>query len=251
MPDLAFRCEFLAEFVEDAAAVFTWDVVQGAIDPAIAETPVPGHQYALGYDPARYSDRSGLAIIERSTMPMQCVRVLDVAGGQQPSYLLQAQQVAELARAYYGARVLVDGTGHDQLVDELVRLGARAERFKFTAESKRELIDGLVLALESGRLRIPDDARLARELLYYSYAIGAGGSVKLGAPAGPGHYDDFVTALALAVSGARAPGTVSGPGRYVSGPPRCLPNAVDPRWRPEYLPFRDVITCEVSDDSDR
>jgi hypothetical protein len=40
---------------------------------------------------------------------------------------------------------------------------------------------------------------LIRELLYYSYAKTPAGNVRLGAPDGPGHFDDLVTALALAV----------------------------------------------------
>lgn len=50
---------------------------------------------------------------------------------------------------------------------------------------------------------IPNEPDLIRELSYYRFETTAAGNVKLGAPAGPGNFDDLVTALALAQYGAR------------------------------------------------
>jgi hypothetical protein len=62
----------------------------------------------------------------------------------------------------------------------------QAEGYKFTNESKQELIDGLVMALEQGRIRIPHHADLIRELTYYRFETTPAGNVRLGAPAGWG-----------------------------------------------------------------
>jgi hypothetical protein len=80
------------------------------------------------------------------------------------SYLEQAELVREIAGPYNGAGVLVDATAHDQMVEQLRRDGVDAGPFRFTNECKGELIDGLVLALEQGRLRIPPHEGLLREL---------------------------------------------------------------------------------------
>jgi Terminase large subunit, T4likevirus-type, N-terminal/Terminase RNaseH-like domain len=200
MTALAFATEYLAEFCEDVGAVFRYDVIQAAISSDLIPGAVDGHHYVIGYDPARYSDRSGVAVLDCTELPYRCVQVLDLSGRD---YLHQAATIRQLADAYNRAKVLVDATSHDQMVSQLKRDGVRAEPYRFTAESKRELIDGLVIALEHGDLVLPNHPDLIRELSYYRFETTAAGNVKLGAPEGAGHFDDLVTALSLGVFGAR------------------------------------------------
>jgi len=202
MTDLAFRTEYEAEFLDDQASVFRSDVVSAAIDLDIDSTPVEDHRYVIGYDPARYSDRSGVIVLDVTDEPFKVVKVEDLAGRP---YLQQANTVRSYAQAYNDARVHIDSTSHDQLLEELQRQDVRVDGYRFTNESKQELIDGLVIALEHGRIRIPNHEDLIRELTYYRFERTAAGNVKLGAPAGAGHHDDLATALALAVHSARKP----------------------------------------------
>jgi hypothetical protein len=108
-----------------------------------------------------------------------------------------------LSFRYHRARVLLDATGHDQMVSELKREGVRAEGYVFHSASKQELIDGLVIALEQGDLRLPHHPALIRELTEYRFETQPSGTVKLGAPDRVGSHDDLVTALALATYAAR------------------------------------------------
>jgi hypothetical protein len=166
MTDLAFRTEYLAEFCDDAASVFRYEVIMAAIDPEIRSGPIDGHRYTIGFDPARYADRSGVCVLDITSEPFIAVEVLDIG---RRSYLEQAAQIGRLAERYHGAKVLVDATAHDQLVDQLKLNGVRATPFTFTNTSKGELIDGLVLALEQNKVKIPHHEALVRELTYYRF----------------------------------------------------------------------------------
>jgi hypothetical protein len=83
--------------------------------------------------------------------------------------------------------------------EELTRLGVSALGYPFSSRSKQELIDGLLLAFQRGTIRIPNHGALVKELTYYRFQTTPAGQTRLGAPEGPGHFDDLVTALALAV----------------------------------------------------
>jgi len=197
LPDMAFRVEYRAEFTEDQASVFRQSFISAAIDPDI-ETGVvmDGHEYVIGFDPAKYSDRSGVVVIDATDMPRRVVEVLDIAGRD---YSLQAQTVARLASRYNRAPVLLDATIHDQMLEELKRNGVRAEGYSFNNTSKQNLINKLVLTFENREIMIPPDADLLLELQYYRFKRTSTGNVQLGAPNRVGMHDDLVTALALAV----------------------------------------------------
>jgi Terminase RNaseH-like domain len=199
MTELAYRTEYEALFLDEQTSVFTYDLIQAAIDEEIQAGAITGHRYVIGYDPAKYSDRAGLVVLDVTEKPCRAVEVLDVGGR---GYLKQATMVMKLAQTYNKARVLLDSTTHDQMLEQLKHQGVSVEGYRFTNESKGELIDGLVLAFERGDLAIPNHHDLIKELTYYRFETTSAGNVKLGAPTGPGHYDDLVTALALAVKRA-------------------------------------------------
>jgi hypothetical protein len=215
MTNIAYRTEYLAEFLSDQASVFSPALITSCLDDTIEPGPRDGHHYVVGYDPARYRDRAGVVVLDVTETPHVAVDVRDIGGRE---YLRQAAAIRELARWYNDARVLLDSTSHDQMLEELHRQGVMADGYTFTNTSKNELIDALVIAMEHGRLKVPRHSALIRELTYYRFAATPTGHVKLGAPDGAGHFDDLVTALALAIYQAN-----SGYHRIEIG-----------GWRPEY-----------------
>lgn len=91
---------------------------------------------------------------------------------------------------------LVDETGvGSPVVERLQRRGCEVEGFKFTAQSKQELMGGLAGAVQRRELRIPAGWLMA-ELRSFRYEYTATG-VRYAAPSG--FTDDGVCALALAV----------------------------------------------------
>ncbi len=202
MTEVQFRAEWLAEFLEDQSTVFRWSLIERAARGVLAD-PIPGRRYAIGWDPAKYHDRSAVMVVD-VTEPHRCLVACEALEGR--DYARQIARVANLARSYYGASVLMDCTGNAALLEQLKATRTRVEGFTFTNASKQQLIDGLVLALEQSSLTFPPFPVLLHELQGYEYRLTAAGNVSLGAPQRQNATDDFVTALALAIYPRRHPG---------------------------------------------
>lgn len=218
MTDLAYRVEYEAEFAEDQNAVFPWSLIERCEAENVDTEPKTGHTYVIGWDPAQFTDRSGVAVLDVTSRPWQLVHCTDIAGRDYP---VQEAEIKRLQDRYNGAFVLLDATSHAPVLQHLQAAGVRAEGFTFTNTSKRELIDGTVLAMEQGDLVFPLIPDLVDEMKWYRYEMTASGNVKLGAA--ENHHDDLVTALALAVF------AISSRPRPVTAPPSSL--SAPSRWR--------------------
>ncbi len=163
--------------------------------------PIPSERrYVAGYDPAKWVDRSAIVVLDTTERPWRVMDIQDIGG---TDYILQATVVKTMADRFNRAHVLVDSTSHDQMLEQLKKDGVKVEGYQFTNASKQELINGLVIAMEQGDVKIPNHRLLVEELKYYRKEFTAAGNVKLGAPDKPGIHDDLVTALALAVHAAK------------------------------------------------
>ena len=104
-----------------------------------------------------------------------------------------------LAKLIGGTPALIDSTGvGDPIVEDLARVCRAAEGFKFTSQSKQQLMEGLQLAVQTRDIRFPE-GWLRAELESFGYRY-SGRSVSYEATAG---HDDGVCALALAVHSRR------------------------------------------------
>jgi Terminase large subunit, T4likevirus-type, N-terminal/Terminase RNaseH-like domain len=198
MSELAYATEILAQFRDDQASVFSWALIERAVDDSlhVGMPPELGKRYAIGFDPAKLNDRSGVVVVELPEAPAEVLRVVGVRDIGRRDYTLQATEVGRLSQRYNRARVLMDSTKHDQLLDFMRSQNVPADGYHFTSQSKGELIDGLVMKLEQDRLSLPNYAPLIEELKYYRYELTTAGNVRLGG--GDRSHDDLVTALALA-----------------------------------------------------
>jgi len=102
-----------------------------------------------------------------------------------------------LVRQYRG-RLILDATGvGDPIYDDLKRVYADVEPFKLTRNSKVELIQRLVVAVEQQGVSWPESWDvLTNEMKRFEYVISGAGRIAYGAPSG--YHDDSVIALALA-----------------------------------------------------
>ena len=192
-PDLIWRQEYMAEFLEDAAAVFRG--IDACVRGAYA-APAKGNAYVIGWDVAKTCDHSVADV-------MSCDHRATVAWDrvQGVPWSLQVARVADLAKRYNDALVVVDSTGvGDPIYEALAARGVRAVGYKFTAESKRALVEALALEVEGGRVRWPDEPVVADEMRAFEYEIMPSGQIRYSAP--EGQHDDCVMAKALAVHGA-------------------------------------------------
>ena len=187
MPELAYRQEVLAEFLEDVGSVFRGvdRIVKGSFQPFSKHK-----QYVMGADLAKLEDFTVLC-------------VLDVAGHlcafdrfSQVDWVLQRKRIVQLAQRY-DARLLIDSSGvGDPICDDLHRENIRVEGYKFTNATKKDLIENLSIMIENQQLTLPQVPELINELKMYGYKTTPSGNVQYGAP--EGYHDDCVVALALA-----------------------------------------------------
>jgi phage FluMu gp28-like protein len=192
LPDRVFRQEFLAEFIDDAG-VFRG--VRRCIRGKLQE-PLADHTYVLGWDVAKHEDFSVMTVLDAASGQ---VVAFDRFNGVE--YPLQLARLVLLAKKYNDAYVIMDSTGvGDPLFDMVRGLGLTVEGYYFTNLSKKEIVDGLSLAIEHQRVTFPNIPELIDELEAFAYKITESRNVVYSAP--EGHHDDCVFSLALAVHGA-------------------------------------------------
>jgi len=94
----------------------------------------------------------------------------------------------------------IDSTGvGDPIVEDLARVCRHVEGFKFTSQTKQQLMEGLQIAIQTGEIRFPD-GWLRSELEAFGFRY-SGRTVRYEATVG---HDDGVCALALAVLARRS-----------------------------------------------
>lgn len=230
-----WAAEYEGSFIDTSGSVFAWANVVACATGEEAN-PVEGHTYVLGWDPAAKRDRSGLVVLDTTAKPWRVVRVEDVRASD---YVQQVSTVVGTARQYNNGKVVVDATGHGQvLVDLLRRDAAWVEPFVFTAQSKAVLVTALAVQFEQCGLIITPNRDLLSELQRFEARTSPTGAVTYGG-SGAG-FDDLVIALALAARGAGAGAVQSFASERL--PPfltsshgwHDLPNVVAPGGLPDY-----------------
>ncbi len=188
-----FRTEYLAEFVEDQNAVFRWVDIQKNIAPIeLIDKGLPGRQYVIGADLAKYQDYTVIVVLDVMEKPFKLVHFERF--NRRP-YAEVIMRIKELYRRFNAANVLIDSSGvGDPVLEELQSVGA--EGYVFTAKSKVQLVQRLQAAIENGDVKYPYIEELVKELQYFEYELTRTG-VKYEARSG--FHDDCVMALALAV----------------------------------------------------
>jgi len=189
LPERVFRQEYLAEFIDDAGAVF--QNIKQCVGPVPQN---PREPYSIGVDLAKYVDFTVVTVMDAQK------HVIDIQRWNESSYPLQKEKIRHVCLKYKDARIIVDQTGiGDPIVDDLRNSGLSIEGLKFTNESKQSLIETLILTFEKQTITIPDYKPLIHELEAFSYEMTKTGLIRYNAPSG--YHDDCVISLALALKG--------------------------------------------------
>lgn len=212
---LQWKCEYLAEFVDAASAVFGWDLIESCFyDPADEKgLPKVWGQYIAGIDLARYSDYT---VVTVGGFDRGQVHVCDLDRFNLMDWVAQKARIYDLVQRYKAVGA-VDATGEgDAVVDDLIvgeyagdadgrvreRPGLPLEKVRITTNQiKRDLIDKLQVRMSQGLMKFPFPGGgerwqlLVDELKYYSYTMTDSGRVTFAADAG--YHDDIVMSLAL------------------------------------------------------
>ncbi len=206
MPEDIFIQEILAQFLDDAAAVFR--NIMGCIDPSLSalqstnsEDWAAAKPTVIGIDVAKHRDytvMSGARILPHEVVKMTCWDRWHRIPWPQ-----QVQRIVSHCKAAGSPVVYLDATGvGDAVYDDLVKAGLFVFPYKFsTNEAKVRAIQRLSLDMQNSKIRYPNVPVYLSELEDYSYEISTSGVFKYSAP--DNLHDDCVISLALMNLGAR------------------------------------------------
>ena len=180
LPDYVFRELYLAEPADDKSNPFGLDAIRKCIAPLSNKPAV-----SFGIDLAKYTDWTVITGLDsenrvcysdrfQNDWSQTKQRIIGVVG-KTPAY--------------------IDATGiGDPIVEDLQKILPKIFGFKYTTQSKQQLIESLVMEIQSNTIRFPDEP-YGSELENFEFEYTRTG-VRYTAP--PGLNDDAVNSLALA-----------------------------------------------------
>jgi hypothetical protein len=203
MPERLFNQEFMCEFLDDASSVFhkVRECVGGEL-----EAPVRNQKYVLGVDLGRTNDFTVLTTIHVATN-----KVVDFQRMSDTSWAIQKENIVLTAKKYNNATVVIDATGFSAgsviaedlkeipIAKDLRMVNLQVVPFKFTHQSKKALVEKLIVAIEQKLITYPHIQEMIDELEAFTYEVSEFGNIRYTAP--EGLHDDCVMSLALAVFG--------------------------------------------------
>ena len=188
LPEDIYRQEIQAEFIEGGGEVF-----QG-VNEIIGDTlrdPLKGHAYVIGVDLAKYKDFTVITVADIVTK-----QIVYFGRFNQVDWNYQKEKIKEIFLTYNEGVVYIDSTGvGDPIMEDLQRMDVIIVPYKFTIQSKYDLVKNLVIMIKSKGLTIPNVRVLLDELASYSFELLPSGIIRYGAP--EGMHDDCVTSLML------------------------------------------------------
>jgi hypothetical protein len=203
LPKRVFDHQYGAVWPTSEGAVFR-RINDSCVIECATETPpimnATNGQVFDGLDPARLEDWMAYVALERRADGKLWQVGFDRYN--RVDWNLQLQRVASIASRFPNRAGFCDSTGIGDVVIPMLRNQRTSfSDYKFTTESKEQLVNELAAALDADKLRLFNHPIIKDELRRFTYTLRSSGSYSYGAP--EGHHDDVVFALALAVWAAR------------------------------------------------
>jgi hypothetical protein len=181
LPKYVFDELYLAEPADDKSNPFGIDAIRACYQDITRANVV-----AWGIDLAKYTDYTVIVGLDASN----CVAYVERFQAD------WGQTQEKIIRLVQSTPSFIDSTGvGDPIVEQIQRACSRVQGFKFTSQSKQQLIEGLVLAVQRTEIRFPEEP-IGIEMESFEYEYTRTG-VRYTAP--QGLHDDCVMALALAL----------------------------------------------------
>jgi len=216
--ELAFRQEYLAEFVDDEKSYFPMPLIRQCVHTCEnkksceycelllkpEEKLLPPRKLYAGYDPGGRSDPAALVVLEK--LADQTLRVcflkmhLEKKNNEDQDENLYTRFTAEIKDLHdkmHFQKLMVDSTGlGSPIVEHCKGLKLPAEGLQLTLNSKEQILSNLRLLLEKRKIILPDDLTLVSNLNCIEAARTGAGHFTFSHPRGS--HDDLAFALALA-----------------------------------------------------
>jgi hypothetical protein len=189
LPDVIFRQEYLGEFL-DSTAIFENIEELGVMD--LPGTPVANETYYMGIDIALKDDYSVISIMNKDG------NVVDYERYNQISSPQLKENIIKCVDKWKPKKILIEENNQGlPIIDDLkiIHKVRNIEGFKTTSTSKPEIINNLINAFASKRIKVPNCPTYKKELEMFTMTISANGNPKYSAPSG--FHDDIVMSLAI------------------------------------------------------
>lgn len=189
VPAEVWRQEYMAEFLEGAGVVFR--NIQQCIKDIQYNKPKDGISYVMGVDVAKYQDYTVIVIAEKNTN-----QVVYLDRFNQIDWNFQKTRILNAWKLFNKPQILIDSTGvGDPLLDDLKTKIHNIEGYKFTNQTKADLIQNLSVMMDQQKIHLFPHSELLSELELFGYDITPSGNLRYNAP--EGFHDDCVIALSL------------------------------------------------------
>lgn len=200
LPEWVWRVEYLAEFLADQEAVFSWELLAELFDNDYAPQMrgIDGHSYVIGVDLAQVNDYTAIIVLDVTWWPVTMARWMVYRGKMYSGpYDSVAADVNQLRREFNHARVIIDATNERSVAEQVTG----AEAFVFSGVTRNLILSNMQVMVQNRKYRLPAAFTRLRDELRSLRRIKSGttastGRVRIDHPRGG--YDDTVMALALA-----------------------------------------------------
>ena len=189
LPEMIFRQEYLAEFIDDSGGVFRRVQDAAVLEP---QEPDANKQYVAGVDVASSIDFTVVSI-----MDVKSKELVYLDRFNRVDYNVLENRLEALYRRWHLDSMKIEANSIGQpVIDQLVSRGISVIPFTTTNATKQMVIQNLQAAFENSDIKILNDPVLLGELLSFESKRNASGSFSYAAP--EGMHDDCVMSLALA-----------------------------------------------------
>lgn len=199
LADDAFKQEYKAKFLDEAATVFASDKIDKLVDSDVLSKPKKGHYYVAGADLGKRQDYTVITVMDKYSHEVVYFRRF-----KEVDWSLQQKRIISVCKKYNNAKLLIDSTGKgDPVAEALQHNGFKVDDFTFSAKGKQQLVEKLSIYIDQEGLVLPDNEQLIDELKSFGYRTT---NKRTGEPLkrpkygpAPGMKDDCVDSLALAI----------------------------------------------------
>lgn len=202
VPEHVRQQEFEAEFIGDGGAVFKNldSVFQGPIiqyesqqqewRAKVEQAQKDSETFVCSVDLAKNVDYTVIAVMSMETRQVVYYRRLN-----KTDYRAVLEIVFRVCQEF-DADLIYDATGVGSGLGDFLSRQLNAYPFKFTNESKNEIINKLAVACEYSEIKIPNIQTIREEFELFTFALSRTGTLTYSAPSGK--HDDAVCAIAMA-----------------------------------------------------
>ena len=189
LPEMIFRQEYLAEFIDDSGGVFRRVQEAAILTP---QEPQAGRQYVAGVDVAASVDYTVVTVMDAESKEMVYLDRYN-----RVDYPLLIDRLESVYHRYNMTSMVVESNSIGRpVIDELVNRGLAIIPFTTTSATKQSIIQQLQAAFENAQIKIVNNPVLVGELLSFESKRNPSGGFSYSAP--DGMHDDCVMSLAFA-----------------------------------------------------